>query len=327
MANGVLGEAFEEGADDMSEAAGQATEAMGTWFERSAQNADATAEAHVDNDVAGAAEFAPKPSDPVPQVGGGRVGAVLGGDGESDAGDVSAPALRRPWPTDPRTGNPLTDRDLEFLGLTRAQVEDWQAGKAPLGMSPADYREWHSSLRDALSADGIDPDAPDVRLLGSSARGFSGPHKSLPDEAQITADFPPDVAATAIERRAGWLGDDPGRLTSRPFDAMSKLGLDEPSDYDTNVSSDAMVAKARQVWEDQGSPGSFLSGDHEYVGKRFAKEAFPHVTAWADAWSERLGREVSWAVFPSAGPKDVSASGHFVHFQDDDWIVQRPEAS
>jgi hypothetical protein len=46
-----------------------------------------------------------------------------------------------------------------------------------------------------------------------------------------------------------------------------------------------------------------------------------------DDWSDRLGREVSWAALPSSGPKDVSAAGHFVHFQDSDWIVQRPEIS
>jgi hypothetical protein len=119
---------------------------------------------------------------------------------------------------------------------------------------------------------------------------------------------------------------------------MYKLGLDpDNSDYDTNLSSDAMVAKARAHWDGLGQPGSFLSGDHEYVNKDIeyvnkdiAREAFPAVNAWANTWSDELHlrREVSWAVFPSSGPKDVSAtSGHYAHFQDSDWIVFRPGGS
>jgi len=88
-----------------------------------------------------------------------------------------------------------------------------------------------------------------------------------------------------------------------------------------------MVEKARAWWEDNGRQGDFLSGDHQYVNKVIAREVFPNLFTWGEAWSKRLGRDVSVAVFPGSGPKDVSASGHFVHFQDDDWIVHRPEGS
>jgi hypothetical protein len=91
-----------------------------------------------------------------------------------------------------------------------------------------------------------------------------------------------------------------------------------------------MVTKAREHWDAMGQPGSFLSGDHEYVNKDITREAFPNVKAWANTWSDesRLGREVYWTVFPGTGPKDVSmTSGHYVHFQDSDWIVFRPGAS
>lgn len=234
---------------------------------------------------------------------------------------------RRDWPADPVTGAPLTHHDLDFLGLTEQQVEWWRSGDAPLGMTPDTYHAWIKDLRDALREDGIPPETADVRLLGSSARGFSGPHKRLLSDSEITERYPPAVARVALERKAQWLGEDTQRLQSRPFDAMSKLGLDEPSDYDTNISCDLMVAKARSQWEADGEPVAFLSGDHEYVNKVVAGETFPHLQDWADRWSALLGRDVSWAVFPSTGPKDVSASGHFVHFQDDDWIVMTPGGS
>jgi hypothetical protein len=234
---------------------------------------------------------------------------------------------RRDWPADPVTGEPLTQRDLDFLGLTEQQVEWWRSGDAPLGMTPDTYHEWTRDLQDALREDGIPPETVDVRLLGSSARGFSGPHKHMPSDGEIAQRYPQQVARAALERKAEWLGEDTERLQSRPFDSMNKLGLDEPSDYDTNISCDLMVAKAREQWQADGEPGAFLSGDHEYVNKNVARETFPHLRDWADRWTARLGREVSWAVFPSTGPKDVSASGHFVHFQDDDWIVLIPGGS
>lgn len=248
------------------------------------------------------------------------------GDSASALPDQRPDALRDA-PRDPVTGNPLEARDAEFLGYHPRQLEWFRNGDAPLGMTPEVYRDWSDSLRDALRADGIPPEDVDVRLLGSAARGFSGPHKRLPSDDEITASQPPEVAEAALQGKAAWLGDDPDRLRGRPFDAMSRLGLDEPSDYDTNISSDIMTSRAREQWEAAEKPGSFLNGDHEYVNKETARQAFPNVTAWARNWSDHLGRDVSWAVFPGTGPKDVSASGHYVHFQDDDWIVFRPEDS
>jgi hypothetical protein len=243
--------------------------------------------------------------------------------------DASGQPHRRDWPADPVTGEPLTHHDLDFLGLTEQQVEWWRSGQAPLGMTPDTYHAWIRDLQDALREDGIPPETVDVRLLGSSARGFSGPHKHLPSDSEIAEGYPPEVASVALQRKAEWLGGDTQRLQSRPFDSMNKLGLDKPSDYDTNISCDLMIAKARAQWEADGEPGAFLSGDHQYVTKDVALETFPRLRDWADRWSaaDRLGREVSWAVFPSSGPKDVSASGHFVHFQDDDWIVMQPGVS
>jgi hypothetical protein len=300
---GALGE---DAAQAMEDAAG----ADAGFFEQTAEKEDSALQRIADNEqeITRRADAIGQDASDLTSVGG------------------SAGAGQRAWPADPLTGSQLTDHDLEFLELTHEQVEWWRAGEAPLGMTPESYHEWTACMLDALQADGVPPETVDVRLVGSAARGFSGPHKLIPTEEEITEDFAPDAARTAIERRRDWLGDDPERLKGRPFDSLSKLGLDEPSDYDTNVSNDLMVEKARAWWEASGRPGDFVSGDHEYVNKDIAREVFPNLTAWADTWSERLGREVSWAVFPGSGPLD-SGSGHFVHFQDDDWIVHRPEGS
>jgi hypothetical protein len=234
--------------------------------------------------------------------------------------------VRRGWPTDPETGQPLTRRDLKFLGWRRRQVQWWMRGEAPLGMTPELYRRWRLSLLDALEREGISPGDVDVRLLGSAGEGFSGPHKPLWSDEELAH------RPRALARLREWLGEDRNRLRRRPFDVGRRFGVGkalggEPSDYDTNISSDKLVEKARALWEAKGGPGQFLSGDHEYVNKRIAQEAFPHLTAWRLDWTKRLGREVSHAIFPSGGPKDISDKGFHVHFRESDWIVHRPGGS
>jgi hypothetical protein len=242
---------------------------------------------------------------------------------EAGDDDVPPPGPERGWPVDPRTEAPLTERDLDFLGW---RPEHWSRGEAPLGMTPETYAEWRGGLRNALRQEGVDADTVDVRLAGSASEGFSGPHKPAwrASDDRIAGD--PDAQA----RLAEWLGDDPERLGSRPFDSGYRLGVDKPSDYDVNISSDDLVARARDAWEGAGAEGEFVEGSHEYVNKETAEAAFPHLASWAREWSARLApaegteREVSWAVFPSSGPKDVSETGFFVHFRDDqDWIINR----
>lgn len=196
-------------------------------------------------------------------------GGAGGREPPRESGSGLAGSGGRDTPRDPVTGNPLEPRDAEFLGYDPRQLDWFRKGDAPLGMTPETYRAWTASLRGALHADGIPPEGVDVRLLGSGARGFSGPHKTLPTDAEITDRYPPDVARNALQLKAEWLGDNPERLKGRPFDSMYKLGLYDPaeglqrSDYDTNISSDLMVAKAREHWDATGQQGRFLSGDHE----------------------------------------------------------------
>ncbi|MER6357446.1 PrsW family glutamic-type intramembrane protease [Streptomyces sp. NPDC001634] len=83
------------------------------------------------------------------------------------------------------TGYEIRTEDLEFLGLTEEQVEAWQRFGAPLGMTPKQFKEFTADLREALAADGLDPENVDIRLQGSSAQFFSGSHKDFPTEEDL----------------------------------------------------------------------------------------------------------------------------------------------
>lgn len=127
------------------------------------------------------------------------------------------------------SGYRVTPRDCEFLGVSPQDVRDWHERQAPLGMSPEQYGEFRDTMYDGLRADGIGPEQVDARLQGSSANFFSGPHKTLPTESEITD---PEAKRRYRERR----GDAQQHPRRRPFDSMHKLGLDhEPSDYDVQL--------------------------------------------------------------------------------------------
>jgi hypothetical protein len=241
-------------------------------------------------------------------AGGQKLGERLGGGGPGT--DTER------WPVDD-SGYRLQPRDLEFLGLNREQV-DWALDRqAPLGMTPELYRGFRTSLLDTLRAEGIAPEETDIRLHGSSANFFSGSHKAMPTEVEL-ADNP-----QAQARLREWFGDDPNRPLRRPFDSLHRLGLDEPSDYDLNISNDRMVEIARARWDPAQYEGDFIKG-HGYLNKVVVRDAFPQLDAWATSWSERLGREVSHGVFSGSGPFDTSATGMSVHYRESDWIVHSP---
>jgi len=129
-------------------------------------------------------------------------------------------------------------------------VEAWASREAPPGISRTEFREFSYSLYEAMSREGFGPKDLDVRLQGSSARFFSGEHKSLPTTAEIATDN------QALDRMRTWFGDDPNHPLRRPFDSMHLLGLeDEPSDYDIQLSSDSMANACRERWEANGPQG------------------------------------------------------------------------
>ncbi|MBB5912857.1 hypothetical protein BJY24_001724 [Nocardia transvalensis] len=231
------------------------------------------------------------------------------------------PPLRpRPWPVDPASGYVIRDRDLDFLGLNREQVEWWMSGEAVLGMDPRTYRVWRFELLEALAKDGVPLDQVDIRVHGSGVNFFSSGGKKLLTEEEL-AGHP-----EALERMREWLGDDPERPTGRPFDSMYRLGLDLRSDFDLNISSGPMFERAAGKWDPEKFGGS-LTKDHGYLNKRLAHSEFPHLHRWAADWGARTGREMSLAIFDAHGPVDVRHLGVFkdsLVFSESDWIVHRP---
>ncbi|MGW5685082.1 hypothetical protein [Nonomuraea sp. NPDC003754] len=236
----------------------------------------------------------------------------------------------RGWPHDD-TGYAVREEDLDVLGIDSGQVEQWQRFEAPLGMNPEQYKEFTGSLLVALAADGIDPSQVDIRLQGSSAQFFSGPHKDFPRDQDV-ADQP-----EAKARWDAWVGDRPEdeRPSRVPFDAKAKLGMldadgepEDLSDYDVQLSSDAMVSKARATWDsarhDDGKP--FVHPKYDFIDKSSVAKAFPALTEWKERWEHELGREVAPALFQSGGPADkrVDGVGISTHFRETDWIINRP---
>jgi len=223
------------------------------------------------------------------------------------------------WPADD-TGYGIQQRDLNFLGISRRQVEWWAMRLAPPGMTPAQFQEFRATLLTSLREEGIPTDQVDVRLHGSAARFFSSVLKTMPTEQELAGN------PQALARLQEWFGNDANRPVHRPFDAMYRLGLDPtPSDYDLNISNSAMVERARAWWEANGRPGELIPrAGHGFLSKEVMTSAFPKLAAWHQQWSAALGRDVSYAVFPSQGPWDtVVRDGVSVHFRNTDWIVHR----
>ena len=245
-------------------------------------------------------------------------------------GDSSDPM--RDWPTDD-SGYRVSEEDLKFLGLDAEQVGWWQHFEAPLGMTPEQFKEFTGTLNDALTKDGLDASQVDIRLQGSSAQFFSGPHKFFPTELSLAEQ--PD----ALARLREWMGDraEADRPTRIPFDTMERLGVRDAegqlaplSDYDIQLSSDDMVDKARQAWNEMDPADrrpQLMHPKYDFADKGAVEAAFPELYAWKDRWEELLGREVEPALFGSEGPPDKSGvgSGISTHFRDRDWIISRQE--
>lgn len=213
-------------------------------------------------------------------------------------------------PADPASGYELQQRDQDFLGYSDEQLQWWSDGAAPLGMTPRQFHDFQSSLADALRAEGTDPRDVDVRLKGSGVNAYSNPRKTLDD-----APHTDDSRALMDE----WLGDDPERPTSRPFDSMHRLGIGDPSDFDVQIRSDDLVRLARERFElapppppldEHGNPKHeprLVHPKYGFIDKTIMREQFPELKKWVEHWEQELGREVAPALFGlDDGPRQDS---------------------
>jgi hypothetical protein len=219
-----------------------------------------------------------------------------------------------------------TQRTLDYLGYSREQMGWWHERDALLGMTPAQYGEFRATMLEALEREGVPAHLVDVRAHGSRARFYAGAHKTFETDEELSRH---PAAARGLRE---WFGNDPGRPARHMVDSRYRLGLDEQrSDYDINLSSDAMVEKAREQFHAMAAAGEpyeeFWAVRHDgtpahgFLHDPLMRETFPHLRAWADGWSQRLGARVSWAVFPSDGPAPTTPSGLTVRFSAADWML------
>ncbi|WP_156959894.1 hypothetical protein [Nocardia sp. BMG51109] len=219
-------------------------------------------------------------------------------------------------PTDD-SGYHVKPRDAEFLGRTPQEVQWWHDRKAPLGMTPEGYSEFTDGLFNAVAQDGVEPKDVDARLQGSSAHFFSGEHKTFAPEDDVKKS---PYAQQVLQE---WFGDDTDRPQRRPFDSHYHLGLDpEPSDYDVQISSDVMVDRCRERWNEGGISGEFFHSKYGFVNKTCFEETFGTVASWADTESDNRGREVVPALFLSSGPPYKPPPEISAHHRDTDWMMQ-----
>lgn len=181
-----------------------------------------------------------------------------------------------------------------------------------------------STVLVVLRRNGISPGQVDIRVHGSAAHYYTGDNKPF-DLEEI------DRHEVARERLKEWFGDNGNYPAHHLFDSRYRLGLDtRPSDYDLNISSDAMVALAQAHWDDVMSDRSADDGgryrcrfrdDQGRVHREVVRATFPALDEWAYSWSEVLGRDVCLDLYPSSGPNDTSDTGVSEHFRDTDWVV------
>ena len=236
-------------------------------------------------------------------------------------------------------GYTVRAEDIVFLGLEPEQVAAFIRRKAPLGMTADQYREFTSTLRDAIESDGIDP--ADIRLQGSSAHFFSGHHKEMPfgyygvDRGAVLREFwkeKREPTAAQIDEvvallETHWPDSLIKRPKRRPFDVMHRIGISEQkSDYDVQISSHEVWRRACVWLSELGVAPAAALVEHEtyaFIRKELFHNVCRAIDAWSVLWSNRLGREVTIAAFPAEGPKDHSDTiGELSsHFRDRDWIV------
>jgi len=233
-------------------------------------------------------------------------------------------------------GYRLRRRDLKFLLIEPADYEAWHSRARPLGLSQIQYEGLLQDLSEALLRDGVPLDVCDVRLKGSAAHFFSGAHKLMPVTRDDIVDafeamrsrYPANWEIMDIEHRLHevWITDG-DRPTQRPFDSFHRIGIDrERSDIDLQISSDALTTRCESLLRKAGQSLTEVRMKHpvyNFVKKPLVEREFPQLFLFTRRMADALDRNVNVAVFPSAGPPDVSATHPELsaHHTTHDWVV------
>lgn len=235
------------------------------------------------------------------------------------------------------SGYALQQCDLDLVGLDWRAIENCLSRRAPLGMSLSAYESFVSDLQWFLvNCEGI-TDA-DIRLQGSSAKGFSSVLKPFPgtpeDVFNELLSSNPSAGHYEVVEIWGRISDIWGEHLpgQRPFDSMEKLNISPVgSDYDVQISSHQMVQRVHDYIEYMKlSPTRVRveNDKYQFIEKGLAAKCFAHVQRWAFDMHNRLGREVTWVLFDEEGPRKLCGrdSGGSSHFKSDDWIISTPRS-
>ncbi|MBJ7354351.1 MAG: hypothetical protein JHC98_05955 [Thermoleophilaceae bacterium] len=227
------------------------------------------------------------------------------------------------------------ERDLKFLAIDGDQIVAWRERDYPLGQSEITFTAFREKLAEALLKDGLSIAGCDVRLKGSAAEFYSGPHKPMPrsDKDLVRWFFllrertPEDWELQEIKNRLNekWLTDGLGP-SRRPFDVMFRLGIDQyPSDFDVQISSDELVERCKEILEDEAHGVEELTVANPHYGfvrHHLVAKAAPSLYQFGLYMSDCLdGRNVGIAVFPSSGPPEAPDEPISSHFQETDWRI------
>jgi len=235
----------------------------------------------------------------------------------------------------------LTIDHLKFVGRSAQDVADWRARRAALGMKPALYRDFCNELFQAVKKDGLEDF--DIRLKGSAACIFSGPHKQLPssqDEIKKelvkhiydTTGISYDPPMEKLEIVMGILEELKPLPMRRPFDFMFKLGIGELSDYDVQLSSDQVLKRCKGLvekepkYKEHQKLAPLINSNYGFISDVYVRNVLAYIPLWEDKWSEKLQRDVNLKVFPRKGPPEVTSPNKALssHLQDHDWILTAP---
>lgn len=235
------------------------------------------------------------------------------------------------------SGYYVRQRDLRFLDIGAERIGCWQERTAPLGMSEIQYRAFVEQLCRALQEDGVCLSTCDVRLKGSSAEFFSGHHKHLPRTQNEVTDlfrelrdrYPEEWEVMEIMERLTkkWINDHayPHRC---PFDSIFRLGIArEPSDVDVQISDDGLVKRCEDLLTSRRQSPTNVRLRHStynFVRKDLIAYVCPSLYLFSLRMSDGLGRHVSIAVFPSAGPPNTTTSHGKMsaHLRSEDWRIE-----
>jgi len=156
----------------------------------------------------------------------------------------------------------LQARDAGFVGVSVDSLRALTSRAYPLGFSSMeDWQSCLDELREALRSDGLE--GADVRIKGTAATFFShSPGKPFP---QSGAECGAQAAANGLDGTAAegrWSGSpyaDAQVIPHRAFwDSRHQLGIDsEGSDYDIQISSDALAEALRARYPDGTVRGRF----------------------------------------------------------------------